>query len=591
MRKTSKRARLVTLLSAGAILLAACGSDSDDTVESSDTTVATEAGDTAADTSADTTAAEATDTTEAGAVADGESGSGGEFIDGAQFGAGRPPHIDPAFTSELDGAQVTTALYDGLTDFTNGPDGPELKGLVAESWESNAEATQWTFKIKEGLTFSNGEPVLPSSFVRGWNRAADPNLATDYSYLFGLVKGYTEWSDDPTGITSLSGVVGDDDAMTLTVDLAQAYADFPSVASHIIFSPMPEEVESLSDQTQYEAGLLVGNGPFMMESPLTDTELVLVPNPNWAGDVDGNTTVLPSKVTFKISADIDSAYAAFEAGETMSATIPSGRFADVTSKYDSTGTPLLGSYHFVIGMRAEDPLGGDANAPLRKAIQAVVDTAQINDAVYDGSRTVSTGVTPPGIPGFKEGLCENCGAGVEAAQKLVDDFVAGGGVIPDNIKLTFNAGAGHEDVVAIVQQNLESIGITAEQNPIASDVYFKTLRDEGCPGICRAGWFWDYPIYDNGMYDLFHVESAGNNLGKYDSAVFNDLVTNARKTLDLDERLAAFNDAETQLLNTDAAVIPINWYNGDQVFAANVTGYAQEALGWVRFEKISVSDS
>ncbi len=355
MRRIPRRARLVTLLSAGAILLAACGSDSDDAVESSDT--AAEATETTAEAAPEATEApteetvvEETDETDA-APAAGETGSGGEFIDGAQFGAAKPPHIDPAFTSELDGAQVSWALYDGLTDFSNGPDGPELRPLVAESWEANADATQFVFTIKEGLTFSNGEAVLPSSFVRGWNRAADPNLATDYSYLFGLVAGYNEWAEDPVGITSMSGVVGDDEAMTLTVDLSASYADFPSVASHTIFSPMPEAVEELADQTEWEQGIMIGNGPFMMESPLTDSDLVLVPNPEWAGDVDGNTTVLPSKVTFVIAADIDSAYAAFEAGETMSATIPSGRFTEANEKYDSTASPLLGSYHFVFGMR------------------------------------------------------------------------------------------------------------------------------------------------------------------------------------------------------------------------------------------------
>ena len=113
--------------------------------------------------------------------------AGAEFIDGAQLPGGKPSHIDPGFTSELDGAQITTALYDGLTDFSNGANGPELKPLVAESWKANDTATQFVFKIKAGQNFSNGEAVLPSSFARGWNRAADPALATDYSYLFTLV--------------------------------------------------------------------------------------------------------------------------------------------------------------------------------------------------------------------------------------------------------------------------------------------------------------------------------------------------------------------------------------------------------------------
>ena len=197
-------------------------------------------------------------------------------------------------------------------------------------------------------------------------------------------------------------------------------------------------------------------------------------------------------------------------------------------------------------------------------------------------------MTPPGIPGYTKDLCKNCGKGLDAAKVLLKQFTDGGGTIPTNMKIVFNAGAGHEDVVAILQQNLKSIGITAEQDPRATETYFKSLRTDGCPGICRAGWFWDYPIYDNGMYDLFHVESAGNNLGKYDSKAFNDTVTKARGTVDQAARLKLFVESENTLLNTEAAVIPINWYNGDQVFAKNVKGYTQEALGWVRFEKITV---
>ena len=176
---------------------------------------------------------------------EGSSSSAAEVVDLANFPSGPPDNIDPALTTELTGAQITTELFDGLTEFAY-PDGKgngELTGLVAESWESNADATEWTFTIKEDLEFSNGDPVLPSSFVAGWNRAANPELAAGYGYLFDLIEGKAEWDaaaeagDD--SVTAMSGVTADDEAMTLTVKLAQPYADFAAVVSHIIFSPVP----------------------------------------------------------------------------------------------------------------------------------------------------------------------------------------------------------------------------------------------------------------------------------------------------------------------------------------------------------------
>ncbi len=516
-------------------------------------------------------------------------GGGGTFIDGAQLIA-VPSHIDPLLTSELDGAQISQALYDGLTEFANEDSGPVLKPLVAESWESNADATEFTFKIKDGLTFSDGTPVLPSSFKLGADIAADPGTAADYSYLYADVEGFDALQDAPG--TGLSGVTADDEAMTVTYKLTSSYADFPARVSHIIFSPMPEARRDLPDQSQWERDVMIGNGPFKQEVPQNDQEIALVRNDAWAGDVYGNTSATLDGVTFRIFSDIDSAYAAFEAGETMSSSIPSGQYADATGKYGNTSeTALLGSYHWVFGMRDTDPLGGAAKVKLRQAMSLAIDRATINDAVYDGSRELPTGLTPPGIPGYKDGLGKYVEYNLDDAKALLEEYKAGGGTVPDNIQLVFNAGAGHEDVAAIVQQNLEALGITTTQAPLSSETYFSDLRDNGCPGLCRAGWFWDFPIYDNGMYDLFHTDSiGGNNLGWYSSPAFDEAVNKARTTVDDAQREALFEDAEDILLNQDTAVAPMNWYKGDQVYADNVTGYAQEALGWVRYETITISE-
>ena len=526
--------------------------------------------------------------------------SGGEAVDLATFVAGEPDNIDPALTTELDGAQVTTALFDGLTEFAypNNAEKGELKGLVAESWSSNADATEWTFKIRDGLKFSNGDPVLPSSFKAGWDRAANPELAAGYGYLFDLVQGKAEWDKaaeaKDTSVTGLSGVIADNDAMTLTVKLSQPYADFPSVASHIIFSPVPENViKNVKDQSTWDRTKMVGNGPFALAAPRNDREIVVVPNKNWQGDVVGTKKVSLSKVTFKISKDENAAFSAFEAGEGQTATIPSGQYSVVQKggAYEDSNTvkPVLGSYHFVFGMQEGSPVAGAKNTKLRQAISLAVDREQINKAVYEGSRQSSTGVTPPGIPGFEKGLCKYCETNMAEAKQLLSEWKAEGGSLPGPLKIQFNEGAGHEDVVAIVQSNLKELGIETQQDGRSTETYFDEMSGGGCV-LCRAGWFWDYPIYDNGMYDLFSKASIGegsNNLGQYSSDEFSGLVDDARRDTDDASRQEKFRKAEDILLNQDTAVMPINWYQGDQVFSG-LQNYWQEPLGWVRWEQVSL---
>ena len=159
--------------------------------------------------------------------------------------------------------------------------------------------------------------------MRGWERASNPDFAGDYSYLFSFIEGGQEKLDGEA--TRSAGVTADDDAMTLTVKLSAPYSNFATVAGFQLFMPMPSAVDDLTDQNEWENGLMIGNGPFKLEKPRTDQEIALVRNDEWAGDIFGNTSPKLDKITFIPTADPDTAYNSFEAGEGDNANIPPGR--------------------------------------------------------------------------------------------------------------------------------------------------------------------------------------------------------------------------------------------------------------------------
>src|SRR5690606_36796886 len=85
---------------------------------------------------------------------------------------------------------------------------------------------------------------------------------------------------------TLDAIEADDDAMTLKVTLEEPNADFPSIITHPFFSPVDDDdLATVGKSTGWgTAGLTVGNGPFMLESAdAPDADVVLVPNPEWAG--------------------------------------------------------------------------------------------------------------------------------------------------------------------------------------------------------------------------------------------------------------------------------------------------------------------
>ena len=520
---------------------------------------------------------------------------GGEFVDYAQLSsAGDNTSFDPGVVQTLDEAQVTNALFDGLLDFDYSDTcNPVLKPLVAESFEANDDATEFTFKIKDGQKFTNGEPVLPSNFKIGWERAGSAELASAYGYLMNYIKEGSKLLDG--SLKTLDSIVADDEAMTLKVTLEAPNADFPAITTFSSFSPITQEdFKRVGNTTGWgKKGAYIGNGPFMLESADSpDTgSVVIVKNADWTGNVQGGTEAHLDKITFMISPDVDSGYQAFESGEGDSATIPPGRFGSAQDKYPNTvGEAQLGTYFFDFGF-ADANVGGDENVDLRRAISMAIDREEINNKVFEGSRGESTGITPPGIPGFKAGLCEYCTFDADMAKEMYDKWAADGGKIDGTIKISFNAGGGHEDVAELIQAQVEeNLGVELEINPIQDD-YFKVIAKEGACAICRSGWYADYPTYGNFMVDLFgKVSIDGNNLGRYDDPEFESLIADAQKETDDAKRGELYQQAEERMLNGTTSAIPINWYNGDHVYRDGVLNYIAPPLGLLAWEYVGVED-
>jgi oligopeptide transport system substrate-binding protein len=524
-----------------------------------------------------------------GGATGGAAGEGGTLVDLQNFAFGDPEHIDPGLAATLQGAQIPVLLYDGLTEFDfSDPQNPQLRPQVAESFESNEDATVWTFRLRDDVTFANGDPVLPSSFAFAWNRAADPEFASELAYLFDPIAGAAELGEGTA--TELSGVVADDDAMTLTVTLAYPFADFGAVVSHPVFSPLPEaEVAPLAEPSAWEQGIMIGNGPFVMAEPWTpDVSIVLERNPDYYGGLSGEQARL-DRIEFMISADVDSAYADFEAGNGQTGYIPSGRFAEATATYPHTTEPNLGSYHFFINQ--ESQLGGEENRKLRQAIGLAIDRDAINETAYDGSRRLPTGFTPPGVPGFTEGVCGDlCSYDPERAQQLVDEWRAEGGSLDAPITINFNAGSGHEDVVTIMQANLQAIGLESQLDGRDPTTYFSEMRQGACE-LCRAGWIWDYPVYDNGVYAMLHSASIdGDNLGRVNDPEIDAAIDQARSVTDDEQRYELYREAERRGLEM-GALLPVNWYAGQIVYDESVVDLVQTPLQFVLYERISLRES
>lgn len=519
---------------------------------------------------------------------------GGTLVDLQNFGAtGEPEHIDPALSTTVQGSQPGQLIWDGLTetDYSTG----ELKPMVAESWTSNGDATLWTFKLRPGVTFSNGDPVLPSDFKYGWERVVTRSMASTLAYHLtdnARIKGAKEMVAGAA--TELTGVKADDPNLTLTVELEAPLSIFPTIVSHLVFSPMDRKVVSqVADQARYDQEVMIGNGPYKMAEPWKHEQYIrLVRNDSYWGGLNGHKPYIDT-IEFRISKDVNAGYTQFESGQGQTAYIPPGKNAEARARYGGniSDRPILGVYCWLFNMR--DPaVGGPGNVKLRQALSLAIDKRAIVESVYSGRRRVATGFTPPGIPGYREGLSEFPDRDLDRAGQLLEEWQQQTGKsaasLP-SIRLNFGAGSGHEPVATLIQANFADLGIDSALDPRESTTYVSQMR-RGEGQLFQSGWLWDYVAYDNGMFPVFDSRAiGGDNLALYANPRFDAAIDEGRRQLDQGRAASIYQGAEELVLNQDMVVVPLNWFSGQVVYAPELLNVIQGALGFFAYDEMWLS--
>jgi oligopeptide transport system substrate-binding protein len=165
---------------------------------------------------------------------------------------------------------------------------------------------------------------------------------------------------------------------------------------------------------------------------------------------------------------------------------------------------------------------------------------------------------------------------VEAAKAALTKAGYPNGQGLPTLKLSFNSGAGHEDVMALVQADLKAIGINAEFDTSDAPTFWDKLEN-GKYQFSRYGWIGDYPIFDNFLYAIF-FSTSGNNYAKYNSPAFDDGIKKARQISDTAARTKAYQDVNAAL-GEDSPIAPLVFYAHRRVGSARLNNFTYSPMG------------
>lgn len=490
---------------------------------------------------------------------------GGTF----KFYISDPVAIDHYNLQESEGTQVGHVLFDSLVEWDW--DKGEVKAKAAESWEINDDNTVFTFHLKDAK-FHNGDPVTSESFKRGWQRLVDTTMTTsgEIGYHLAPVVGYDEMAAGEA--TELTGLTCPDDK-TFVVTLKEPMADFLAVCCHPGLAPAPQA--AIDDAANYLLAP-IGNGPFMMDGKWESGQYI---NVKRFDDYYGDKPALDA-INFSIQKDPKTAYSELEAGNMDFCQIPTGRFAELTEKYGSsvdgyTISPsrqtLAGAeasvYYLAVNLEDETM----ANKDLRHAIGLAINRQNIVDTLYEGVREPADNVFPP-IIDKKGGSWEYAKYDPEAAKKIIDEK----GLAGTTIKLSYNSGGGHEDIMSCIQADLTAVGLNVEQDTKEWAAYLQGLTD-GDFQMGRLGWIADYPTLDNFIFPNFY-STADNNYSRYNNPEVDAAIDDARKIVDEDDRKDAYRKIN-QMVADDMPIIPIMFYAHQHVASDRVNELYYNAQG------------
>lgn len=465
---------------------------------------------------------------------------------------------------------------------------------IAESYEVSDDGLTYTFHLRADAKWSNGTPVTAADFVFGWQRAVDPNNASEYSYMFsdiGQVKNAAEIIAGEKDKSEL-GVTAVDDT-TLQVELNVPVSYFLSLMYFPTYYPVNEEFyNSCADTFATSPETTLANGAFVLDSyEPAATSIHLSKNPDYY-DAD---KVQIAGLSYQVIQDSQQALMSYQAGD-LDTTLINGEQVDQV-KDDPEFLSIGAGYMWYVSPNVRD-VPELANLNIRKALTMAIDREAItNDVLKDGSAPTYTCVPPQFATGpdgsdfsedqtkFSDVCTYDTAKAVEYWEKGLEEL----GVSEITLDMVLDADDAPQKVAQVLKEQWETTlpGLTLN---LVVEPKKQRLQDmqEGNFQIGLTRWGPDYadPMTYLGMW----VTDNSNNYGFWSNADYDAIIaecTTGDLCTDPEGRWAKLYEAE-QIVMDEAVIFPLYTQCNAEMLSSKVTGVEYHPVALNRVYKNAV---
>jgi len=483
-------------------------------------------------------------------------------------------------------SQVISNFSEGLTTYDK--DG-RLTGGQAESWEHNGNV--YTFKLREGLKWSDGRALTAHDFVFGWQTLATLKEAP-YSYFMADLQNGSDVVKGDKPASEL-GVKALDDR-TLEVTLEQDRVYMLEMLAHTTFLPLNEAFykEVGADNYATSPETLLASGAFVLTEYSPTSEYTLEKNQHYW---NAENIALDRVHTYVIkeSATQDLMY---ENGELDLLLVPSNLYDKYVGNKELIDKPIARLYYFYLSGTTQTKSPLLDNADFRKAVGYAIDKQTLATSVFrDGTKALDYLIPTDFGDVNGESYRAFTGLGTDGTYKFdvdkAQEHLTRAKQTLGNTDLSFKISYMEreqdrrvfENIKSQIETNLPGVQVTIESIP--GQTYFKELGKKETPSG-YSGWAPDYD--DIATYFQIFTSDNSLNFSNYSNLEYDRLYEEAQAEHNATRRAQLFQQAE-QILVEDGVIVPIAQLGKRFMVKDNVKGFNFNSISpEVDFRFISV---
>ncbi len=479
-----------------------------------------------------------------------------------------PKALDPAAVTAVNDFRILMNVYDGLVRYKSGT--LEVEPALATAWEISEDGTEYTFTLREGVTFHDGSPFNAEAVVFNFERLLNEDPPYHDTGPFPLAFFFS----------SVSSVEAVDD-LTVKFTLSEPYAPFLSNLAYptgLIVSPAAVEQHG-ADFGRNPSG----TGAFTFAEWRSNEAVVVEANPDyWDGAPD------LEAVVFRPITDANTRTAEMLAGGIdMMVEVP----PVALSQFQGDGFQVFeqaGPHVWFLILNAKE--GPFADKRVRQAANYAINKEALVNDVLEGTAEVAAGPTPPAFAWAYNEALEPYPYDPEKAKELIAEAGAEGA------ELTFyvtEGGSGMLDPVAMgtaIQADLNAVGLDTTIETYEWNTFLGQVNPglEGKADMAEMAWMTNDP--DTLPFLALRTEAwpdkGGFNSGYYSNPEVDELLEKARVATDQDERAALYKQMQ-EIVQEDAPWVFVANWKQNAVTNDRVEGFELQPSFFLLLDEVS----